>query len=121
MKDDVASYVAAVAMDATTPRVLRIAGDTRSAQELAGILAEITGERYRTLRVGGIGFLDTMIHFTKVVAPQPNSVCPPWQGMQYLRDMFTGDARLTPLDNERYPALQWTTVRALFAISPDMK
>ena len=45
-------------MDAGTPRVLRIAGDTRSVRELAAILTEVTGEQYRTLRVGGIGLLD---------------------------------------------------------------
>lgn len=114
-KDDVAAYVAAVAMDAQTPRVLRIAGDTRSARELAAILTEVTGERYRTLRVGGIGMLSAMIRVCKVVAPGHDVVFPPWQGMQYLRDMFTADARLTPLDNVRYPALRWTSVRALFA------
>ena len=54
----------------------------RSARELAAILTEVTGERYRTLRVGGIGLLDTMIRLARVVAPQPNSVYPPWQGMQ---------------------------------------
>ncbi len=43
LKDDVADYVASVAMDGTTPRVLRIAVDTRSARELAAILTEVTG------------------------------------------------------------------------------
>ena len=28
--------------------------------------------------------------------------------------MFSGDVRLTPLDSARYPALQWSSVRALF-------
>lgn len=55
-----------------------------------------------------------MIRVAKVVASKLNSVFPPWQGMQYLRDMFTDDAKLTPLDNARYPAMQWTPVRALF-------
>lgn len=55
MKDDVAYYVASVDMDTGTPRVLSIASDTRSARELAGILTEVTGERYRTLPVGGSG------------------------------------------------------------------
>jgi len=59
--------------------------------------------------------LDTMIRVGMVLAPQPDAVFPPWQGMQYLRDMFTGDARLTPRDNARYPAPRWTSVRALFA------
>lgn len=40
---------------------------------------------------------------------------PAWQGMAYLRDMFSGQARLDPLDNDRYPDEQWTTLRDRFA------
>ena len=36
---------------------------------------------------------------------------PPWQGMQYMRDMFDGRAKLEPLDNARYPVLRWMSVR----------
>lgn len=32
--------------------------------------------------------------------------------MQYLRDQFAGLVRLTPLDNDRYPAMRWTPLRA---------
>ena len=31
--------------------------------------------------------------------------------MQYLGDMFSGQAKLEPLDNDRYPDIPWTTVR----------
>jgi hypothetical protein len=31
--------------------------------------------------------------------------------MQYMHDMFDGRARLTPLDNDRYPGLRWTKIR----------
>ena len=40
-KDDVAAYVAAAAIDETTPRILRIAGDVVSARDLARIMPTI--------------------------------------------------------------------------------
>jgi hypothetical protein len=43
--------------------------------------------------------------------PATDDVFPPWQGMQYLHNMFTGRPKLTPLDNARYPELCWTSVR----------
>ena len=109
-RDDVAAYVACVALDPTAPRILRIAGDTISARGIADVLTRVTGRRYRTLRVGGIGALSVMIRLGQLVAPQSRETFPPWQGMQYLRDMFSGDATLTPLDTARYPGLRWTSV-----------
>ena len=108
-KDNVAAYVAAAALDADTPRILRIAGDTLSARDIANRMSEATGERYRTLRVGGIGSLGLLIKLAKLIAPQPGAAFPPWQGMQYMRDMFSGRGKLSPLDNDRYPALRWTS------------
>ncbi|WP_255531712.1 hypothetical protein [Roseomonas sp. KE2513] len=40
---------------------------------------------------------------------------PPWQGLQYLRDMFGGKGKLAPLDNGRYPGLSWTSVAEVLA------
>lgn len=113
-KDDVAAFVAAAAMDeTTTPRVLRIAGDSVSAGGIAAAMTNATGERYRTLWVGSIGTLGAMIRVAKLVAPQPDAVFPPWQGMQYMRDQFSGRGKLEPLDNGRYPHLHWTSVKTL--------
>ncbi len=114
-KDDVAAYVAAAAMDDTTPRILRIAGDTVSARDLAAAMTETTGECYRTLWVGSIGSLGVMIRIARLIAPQPGEVFSPWQGMQYTRDMFSGRGKLHPLDNDRYPDIRWTSVRELLA------
>jgi nucleoside-diphosphate-sugar epimerase len=110
-KDDVAAYVAAAALDDTTPRILRIAGDTLSAREIAGVMSDVKGEPYRTLHVGNLGVLGVMIAVARRLAPQPGDPFPAWQGMQYMRDMFTGKGKLTPLDNDRYPELSWTSVR----------
>ncbi|MBC7799253.1 MAG: NmrA family NAD(P)-binding protein [Gemmatimonadaceae bacterium] len=114
-KDDVAAYTAAVALDGAAPRILRIAGDTVSARDIAGVMGEVTGARYGTLWAGSVGSLGVLIRLAKVMAPQPNAVFPPWQGMQYMRDMFSGRGKLDPLDNGRYPGLRWTSARERLA------
>lgn len=115
-KHDVAAFTAAAALDHTTPRFLRVAGDTVSARQLAALMTDVTGERYHTLRVGGLGALGAMIRVAKLIAPQAHVTFPPWQGMQYLRDMFSGRAVLEPLDNARYADVGWTSVRELLAV-----
>jgi uncharacterized protein YbjT (DUF2867 family) len=109
-KDDVATYTAAAALDDTTPRILRIAGDSVNARDIAATMSSVTGVNYRPLWAGTLGSLGVMIRIAKLVAPQPNDAFPPWQGMQYMRDQFSGMAKLSPLDNDRYPGLTWTSV-----------
>ncbi|RZL02412.1 MAG: hypothetical protein EOO62_22380 [Hymenobacter sp.] len=55
--------------------------------------------------------LKLMSKVARRLAPAPNDVFPPWQGMQYLHNMFTGLPKLAPLDNDRYPAIRWTKVQ----------
>ena len=113
-KDDVAAYTAAAALDPDSPRLLRVAGDTLTPRDLAAAMTRVTGDRYKTLRAGGIGVLSAMIRLAKPFGPK-DAVFPPYQGMQYLRDMMSGRAKLTPLDNDRYPGLRWTKVADLLA------
>ncbi|NEU14620.1 NmrA family NAD(P)-binding protein [Methylobacterium sp. BTF04] len=113
--DDTAAYTAAVAMDPTPPRTLRIAGEVTSARDLAASAGAVAGRPFKTLRVGGIGLLGGMIKLTRLVAPGKDDVFPPWQGMQYMRDMYSGDGKLGPLDNDRYPGMRWTTVREVLS------
>ena len=117
-KDDVAAYTAAAAMDAATPRILRIAGDSLSVRDMARGLSETTGSNYRPLRAGSMFSMSALIGVAKRLAPGDDAVFPAWQGMQYTRDMFDGRVRLDPLDNNRYPHLSWTSVRDRFADSP---
>ena len=63
---------------------------------------------------GTVGVLAALAATARRVAPQPGEVFPAWQGMAYMQDMFSGQARLTPLDNDRYPDLTWTSVRKRF-------
>jgi nucleoside-diphosphate-sugar epimerase len=113
--DDTAAFTAAAARDPSAPRVLRIAGDEASARGLAEAASEVTGRKFRLLRAGSLERLETVIRITRAVFPQERTVFPPWQGMQYLRDMFSGRAKLTPLDNGRYPGMPWTTTRDVLA------
>ena len=109
--DDTAAFTASAALDTSTPRFLRIAGDELSARELAAIASEVTGEQFRLFRAGGLGMLGTIIKVARTVAPGETELYPAWQGMQYMRNMFDGRAKLEPLDNDRYPGMRWTSVR----------
>jgi hypothetical protein len=109
--DDTAAFTASAALDLSTPRFLRIAGDQLSARELAAVTGEVTGEEFRVFRAGGLGMLGTLIQVARAIAPGRQELYPAWQGMQYMRNMFDGRAKLEPLDNDRYPGMRWTTAR----------
>jgi nucleoside-diphosphate-sugar epimerase len=113
--DDTAAFTAAAARDPSAPRVLRIAGDSISASGLAAAASEVTGTTFRLFRAGSLTRLEKLIAIARTLVPQPRAVFPAWQGMQYLRDMFSGCAKLTPLDNDRYPGMPWTTMRDVLA------
>ncbi len=108
---DTAAYTARVAMDTGTPRWLRIAGDVVDAEGLRRAASAVYGKPFKTLRVGGIGVLSRMIDVTRLVAPQRKEVFPPWQGMQYMRNMMSGRGKHPTLDNHRYPDMKWQSVR----------
>jgi nucleoside-diphosphate-sugar epimerase len=109
--DNSAAFTASAALDPSTPRFLRIAGDQLSARELTVVVSEVTGEKFRLFRAGGLGMLGTLIKVARTFAPGEKELYPAWQGMQYMRNIFDGRAKLEPLDNDRYPGIHWTTVR----------
>jgi nucleoside-diphosphate-sugar epimerase len=113
--DDTAVFTAAAALDATTPRFLRIAGDERSARGLAEDASAASGKEFRLLRAGGMGALELVIQALRLSPFGTRAAFPAWQGMQYLRDMFSGRGKLAPLDNGRYPGMKWSTVRNVLA------
>lgn len=111
-----AEFTAAAALDPTTPRYLRVAGEVASIRELRATASQALRQDFKLLRVGSLGLLATMTKVTRTLVPAENEVFPPWQGMQYLHNMLSGQAKLTePLDNARYPDIRWTTVRELLA------
>jgi nucleoside-diphosphate-sugar epimerase len=113
--DDTAAFTASAALDLSTPRILRIAGDQLSARELTAVVNEVTGKKFHMFRAGGLGMLGTLIKVARTVAPGKKEIYPAWQGMQYMRNMFDGRAKLEPLDNERYPDIKWTSAKELLA------
>ncbi|GAA4312538.1 NmrA family NAD(P)-binding protein [Nibribacter koreensis] len=110
-----AEYTALVALDPNTPRYLRIAGDVQSPRSLQHVASQATGHPYKLLRAGGLGVLNAMIKVTKTLMRNNQEVFPPWQGMQYLRDMLSGETKLPSLDNDRYPGMRWTSVQEVLA------
>lgn len=115
-RDDTAAFTAAAAMDASTPRILRIAGDSPTARELAALMTAISGETYRLLRPGSLRMLGVLIRIARTVAPQRDALYSAWQGMQYMHNMYDGRGQLQPLDNGRYPELRWTSAREVLAV-----
>lgn len=111
--DDTARYTAFAALDPKTPRFLKIAGDQVSANNLASIMTQLSGEKYKVLKPGGLRLLNLLIAVTKRLMPITDEVFPPWQGMQYMRDQFQGFAKFDLLDNERYP-VKWTTTQDVY-------
>jgi uncharacterized protein YbjT (DUF2867 family) len=112
---DTAAYTAAAALDPTTPRYLRVAGEVATVRNLQAAAEAATRQRFGRLRAGGLWVLQLMIKITRRLVPAKNEVFPPWQGMQYLHNMFTGLPKFEALDNDRYPGIKWTSVREVLA------
>ncbi len=112
---DTAAFTAAAALDPTTPRYLRVAGEVATIRAIQAAASAATGWRFRLLRAGGLWLLKLLIKVTRRLAPAPREVFPAWQGMQYLHNMLTGLPKLTPLANDRYPGLRWATVQQVLA------
>lgn len=108
--DDTAAFTANVALDADAPRFLKVAGDQISPRQMTMVMSEVSGNQFRLLRAGGLGLLNVLIKVARTVAPGTNDLYPAWQGMQYMRDMMEGRAKVASYDNDRYQGMRWTTV-----------
>jgi nucleoside-diphosphate-sugar epimerase len=113
--DDVAKYVAAVALDDGAGRHVRVAGDTQSPRQLAQTFAEVRGSKVTIENAGSLEDLDRMIAGMRAKDPAPEDTFPVWQRMQYARDMASGLGKLEPLDNARYPSIRPKTIRELLS------
>ena len=110
--DDTAAFAAAAALDPATPRFLRIASFQPSPAELAAA-AEAAGKgSFDLVRLGSRAELATAITHVRAANPAgEQQLYADWQQMQYMLSMFS--VQNTPLDNQRYPNLRWTTMREL--------
>ncbi|MEJ7729600.1 MAG: NmrA family NAD(P)-binding protein [Polyangiaceae bacterium] len=114
LTDDVARYVAAVALDRQAPRVVRVAGDTRSAREIAAIFEEVRGKPVKLQSAGTLEALDRTIERLRAEDPAEANRSRCGSGSS-TRDMQSGRGRLSPLDNARYPSVQPVDLRTLLA------
>lgn len=78
-------------------------------------MAALLSTRGEPLRAGGIGTLGAMIRLTQMIAPQLGETFPPWQGMQYMCDIFSGAGKLHPIDNQRYADKRWANISGYLA------
>ena len=110
--DDTAAFTAAAALDPAAPRYLRIASFQHSPTELAAA-AEAAGKGpFNLVRLGSRADLATAIQHARAANPAgEQQLYADWQQMQYMLSMFS--VQNIPLDNQRYPALAWTSVSEL--------
>jgi hypothetical protein len=113
--ENTAEFAAAAALDHETPRYLRVAGEVASIRDVQQAASAATGQPFGLLWAGSVGVLGALSQLTKALMPKSDDVFPPWQGMQYLHNMFTGLPKLAPLDNARYPEIRWTSVQEVLA------
>jgi NAD(P)-dependent dehydrogenase (short-subunit alcohol dehydrogenase family) len=111
---DTAAYTAEVAIDPNpTPNFLRIASHTVNVEEIAQAQSNVEGVAYKPSWMGTVGTAELMIRIMRFFGGE-SDVFPAWQGMQYMVNMFSGAGKLEPLDNNRYPNLNWTKVGDFF-------
>lgn len=114
-KDDVARFTALVALDADAPRVVEVAGDRVTARDVARTMTELTGTPFKLQWAGTTGTLSAMSSVAKLASRGSDETFPAWQGMQYFVSMFSGQAQLHHIMNDRYGDHDWTTVRDVLA------
>ncbi|WP_411699820.1 NmrA family NAD(P)-binding protein [Conyzicola sp.] len=110
-KDDAARVTALAALDNDAPRVIEVAGAQVSARDVALTMTELTGTPFKLQWAGTTGTLSAMSKIGRKLSKNPNETFPAWQGMQYFVSMFSGQAQLRHVDNDRYGPHVWTTVR----------
>lgn len=114
--NDTAAYTAAAALDATTPRFLRIASFQHSPRELAAVAAAAGRGPFVLVPLGSRADLSARIVQMRHANPAgEQQLYADWQQLQYMRSMFA--VQNTPLDNHRYPDLTWTSAQDLLGQS----
>jgi uncharacterized protein YbjT (DUF2867 family) len=114
-KDDVARVTALVALDADAPRVVEVAGDRVTARSIADTMSRLTGTPFRLQWAGTTRTLSAMARVGRRLSKDDAEPFPAWQGMQYFVSMFSGEAELHHVDDDRYGPHGWTSVRDVLA------
>ena len=115
-KDDVAWVTAHVALDPAAPRVVEVAGDRVTARAIADTMSRLTGTGFRPQWAGTAGTLSAMARIGRRLSrADEHEPFPAWQGMQYFVSMFSGEAELHHVENDRYGPHRWTSVEDVLA------
>jgi hypothetical protein len=109
--DNTAEYTANVALDAQTPRYLRIASDTISPIEMRQIAMEVYGTPFKMFSPGGKTFLGVLIKIIRKFSSGENELYPAWQGMQYMHNMIDERSHVETYDNQRYSEIDWLSMK----------
>lgn len=114
--DDTAAVTAQAALAENPGRTVRVAGDQLSPRQLAALGSDLTGTSFQLVTAGSIADLGGIIEQARAADPEAETQeFPRFQQLQYLRNMFSGKAKLAPVDNAAYPGVAWTRVRDLVA------
>ncbi len=106
--DNTADYTAAAALDSTTPKILRIASFQISPNELVSVGKEVKNREFKLVPMGSLEDFSASNKKERAAHPEgEKEVFPGWQNKQYLYSMFS--VQNTPLDNDRYPDVRWTS------------
>ena len=104
--NDTAAFTAAASLDPSAPRILRIAGDEKSARELAAIASEVTKSTFELVRLGDLDELAAIIQRDRAADPaSEQQLFPRWQGNQYMRDMYQRPRETRAARQRSLPAL----------------
>jgi uncharacterized protein YbjT (DUF2867 family) len=114
-KDDVARVTALVALDPDAPRVVEVAGDRVTSRSIAATMSRLTGTPFRLQWAGTAGTLSAIARVGRRLSKDSDEPFPAWQGMQYFVSMFSGEAELRHVDNDRYGTHRWTTAQDVLA------
>ncbi len=105
--DDTAAYTAAAALDAETPKALRIASFQVSPRDLQKFTAEVLKTPFELVSLGSREELADKNKRDRAAHPEgENHLYANWQQGQYMQSMFS--THHESLDNQRYPKLKWT-------------
>lgn len=119
--DNTAEYTAKVALDASSPRYLRIAGDLINPREVRIVTNEVTRQKFRLFSPGGKRLLGVIIAIARKMAPGEKELYPAWQGMQYMHNMIDERSIIEQLDNSRYQNMHWTKVKDVLSEHQQIK
>lgn len=109
--DNTAGYTANVALDKSSPKYLRIAGDLVSPKDVKEVMSDITGQKFRLFSPGGKRLLGAIIKISRKLSPGEKELYPTWQGMQYMHNMIDERSKIETINNNRYPEILWARVK----------